>query len=200
MSKSFSDTCNICCRALVCNFGLRSHVADWLYNRGSSTDQMRRRGDGRETLWPWGPLSYSENPNIVKHRETATHLALSESWGPPTAPHISRTLKHREHDAHDDQRDLNPHFRLPNSWNDQFLTTSISQYLVATEQLITSGGHGVPAVTKTGLLSAKTARMAWQMNFEWFPSLLGFDHATVGRMCVFMCVYIYIYVYTQVYT
>lgn len=29
-----------------------------------------------------------------------------------------------------------------------------------------------------------------QMDFEWFPSLLGFDDATVGQMCI--CIYIHI--------
>ena len=93
-------------------------------------------------------------------------------------------------------------FRLPTSWSPEYhhwchvsSRLGLSPYRGGGWQLITSGGHfcQVPAVTKTGLLSANRPS-AWPWTSNGF--LLGFDHATdatFGQMCVYVYVY-YMYV------
>jgi hypothetical protein len=147
-----------------------------LYNRGSSTDQMRRWGDGHESVW-------TLRTSIISY------------------PQNSQTLKHREHDAHDDPSGILINVRGPTSWNNcsqqYHLAVTSPHYLDVAisrgggQQLITSGGHGhVPAVTKTGLLSANflTARMAkWTLN--------GFLLCSASTMQPLdKCVYVYIYI------
>ena len=69
------------------------------------------------------------------------------------------------------------------------------------QQLITSGGHGhVPAVTKTGLLSANflSARMAkWTLNGLLLCSALTMQWLD---KCVYVYIHTYIYIDTYIYT
>ena len=156
-----------------------------LYNRGSSTDQMRRWGDGHESVWTLRTpiISYPQN---------------------------YQTLKHREHDAHDDPSGILINVRGPTSWNNcsqqYHLAVTSPHYLDVAisrgggQQLITSGGHGhVPAVTKTGLLSANflSARMAkWTLNGLLLCSALTMQWLD---KCVYVYIHTYIYRYIYIY-
>ena len=132
--------------------------------------------------------------NIVKLQPIWLCLNPEDPLPHPISPELWNIGNMMEHDAHDDQRDLNQHFRLPNSWNDQFLTTSISQYLVATHR--NSSHQAVTVFPPSPRLGCYLPKLhgwhgKWTSNGFLLCSAL-----TMQRLeeCVYLCVYIYIYI------